>query len=207
MKFLYWYEALVILRTVICISIHTVGNLAPLVEMDYSKLWLVDCVACLCLCNIFEMINESQKGLNWSFIPSCHLPSTEKPILLGSSPLFTLAGLHLLLLPVTAIKISSRSAIMVSSCHCIDKKGKVQHYWNVLDSEREGRGDDNTRTIITVWQSLIAIVWYQTNIHCSDLYRLLNRPFLSAEIYVLARERNHLTLVSMYQRTFLMTSA
>lgn len=107
---------------------------------------------CLCLCNIFETINKSQKGLNWSFIPSCHLPSTEKPILLGFSSLFTLAGLHFLLLPVTAIKISSRSAIMVSSCHCVDKKGKVQHYWNVLDSEREGRGEDNTRAIITVWQ-------------------------------------------------------
>lgn len=107
---------------------------------------------CLCLCNIFEMINESLKGLNWSFIPFCHLPSTEKPILLGFSLLFTLAGLHFLLLPVTASKISSRSAIMVSSCHCIDKKGKVQHYWNVLESEREGRGEDNTRTIITDWQ-------------------------------------------------------
>lgn len=98
------------------------------------------------------MINESQKDLNWSLIPSCRLPSTEKPILLGFSLLFTLAGLHLLLLPVTAIKISSRSAIMVSSCHCVDKKGKVQHYWNVLDSERGGRGEDNTRTVITVWQ-------------------------------------------------------
>lgn len=98
------------------------------------------------------MINESQKGLNWSFILSCHLPSTEEPILFGFSSLFTLAGLHLLLLLVTAIKISSRSAVMVSSCHCADKKGKVQHYWNVLDWERQGRGEDNTRADTAVWQ-------------------------------------------------------
>lgn len=114
--------------------------------MDNSKLWLVFVCACV---TYFRWLKESQKGLNWSFIPYCHLPSTEKPILLGFSLMFTLAGLHLLLLPVTAIKISSRGAIMVSSCHCTDKKGKVQHYWNVLDSERE---EDNTRTIITVWQ-------------------------------------------------------
>lgn len=97
-------------------------------------------LVCLFYCNIFEMINKSQKGLNWSFIPSCHLPSTEKPILLGFTSLFTLAGLHLLLLLVTAIKISSRSAVMVNSCHCVEKNGKVQHYWNVLELEREERG-------------------------------------------------------------------
>lgn len=102
------------------------------IEIVYSKCQLVDFSVCLSLCDIFEKINESQKSLEWSN-QCCHLPSTEKPILLGFSLLFTLAGLHLLLLPVTAIKISSRSAIMVSSCHCVDKKGKVQYYWNVLD--------------------------------------------------------------------------
>lgn len=109
---------------------------------------------CRCLCNIFEMINKSQKGLN--FNPALHIsPSTEKPILLGFSLLFTLAGLHFLLLPVTAIKISSRSAIMVSSCHCVDEQGEVQHCWNVLDSERDGRGG---RIIPGPSCSLIAIL-------------------------------------------------
>lgn len=53
-----------------------------------------------------------------------HLPSTQKPVCLGLFRLFMLAGVHLLLLPVTAIKISSHSAIMVSSCHCVHKKAK-----------------------------------------------------------------------------------
>lgn len=177
-------------------SIHILDNLVSLVEMVYSAIdWLIICMFVL-VKHIWDNIYKSQKGLNWSSFLSCHLPSTEKPIRLGSSPLFTLAGLHLLLLPMTAIKISSCSAIMVSSCHCVDKKGKVQHYWNVLDSKREGRGDSNTRAIITVWQSLIAIVWHQTNIHSSDLHNFLNRSYLSAEIYIWTRERMHLTLVS-----------
>lgn len=134
------------------------------------------------------MINESEKGLNWSFIPSCHLPSTEEPILLGFSLLFTLAGLHLLLLPVTAIKISSRSAIMVSSCHCADKNGKVQHYWNV---ERKGSREDNTRTIITVWQKSSC-----SSVTPNKHALLPKQSVLSAEIYVMTMETKHQTLVS-----------
>lgn len=118
------------------------------------------------------VVNESQRGLNRSFIPSCHLPSTEKPILVGFSSLFTLAGLYFLMLPVTAIKISSRSAIMASSCHCIDEEGKGQYYWNVLDSEGT---EGNTSAIITVWQKSYchSVI---LNKHAL-LHLLLNRPF------------------------------
>lgn len=194
MKYLCRYEAPVICRPVISTATQIVGNLAlsTSVKNNNSKLWPADCV-CVCVCEThLGWSTNRRKGLDWSFIPSCHLPSTEEPVLLGLGSLFTLAGLHFLLLPVTAIKISSRSAIMVSSCHCVDKKGKVQHYWNVLDSERDGRGEDNTRTVITVWQ----------NSHCRSVrpnkHALLRsaprseRNILSARAYLVSIvERKH----------------
>lgn len=157
---------------------------------------------CRCFCNTFERINKSQKGLN--FNPALHIsPSTEKPILLGFSPLFTLAGLHFLLLPVTAIKISSRSAIMVSSCHCVDEQGEVQHCWNVLDSERDGKGGG--RIIPGPSCSLVAILWYQTNMHCFGLCQLPNRPFLRF-MWFGGLDQGEKTSLSSYQKTFEMTS-
>lgn len=71
---------------------------------------------------------------------------------------------------------------MVSSCHCIDKKGKVQHYWNVLDSEREGRRGIIPGPSLLPGKSVTAIVWHQTN-----MLRSASRPqqaILSAEIYL-----------------------
>lgn len=53
---------------------------------------------------------------------------------------------------MTAIKISSCSAIMVSSCHCTGSGAKVQLYWNVLHSDEETVGVDNISTVINVWQ-------------------------------------------------------
>lgn len=87
--------------------------------------------------------------LEFHALPSFTLRWEDHPSL-ALGLLFTLAGLRSLLLPVTAIKISSRRAIMVSSCHCVDMRGKVQHYWNVLLLGRQRAG--NIRTIITVWQ-------------------------------------------------------
>lgn len=116
--------------------------------MSHNWSWLIICMPAL----LFPVWSDKRiigSKLVFHPVPSFTLRWEDHPSL-ALGLLFTLAGLRSLLLRVTAIKISSRSAIMVSSCHCVDMRGKVQHYWNVLQLGRERAG--NIRTIITVWQ-------------------------------------------------------